>query len=201
MGTKTTIAAILVTAVCVTATADDAEWRFAGWRFRTIVERPTPYRDGRARPVEAAIDFDALLKQAGIAGQFDPASIRVVDHHGQERPSAYRAEIDAATGNQRWYVTWIDLAQPGELGTAHVYFDTQEQAIPPARYDTELLPPENALANGSFENESHGWRAEPQSLLRYGRFAHTTAARSLKIVVDEQTPDDAPPKATEPTSP
>jgi len=193
MGAKTTIAALFVTATCVTSrAADDAQWRLPAWRCRTIVERPSPYRDGRARPVEAVIDFDTLLEHARIAGQLDPASIRVVDRRGRERPCAYRAEIDVATGKPRQYVTWIDLAQPGEVGAVQIYFDTRDRGIQSAGYGAGLLPQENVLADGGFEDESGGWSAEPRSLLHYGRFAHTTGTRSLKVVVDEQTSDDTP---------
>ena len=97
---------------CSAATAaDESPWWNPGWQFRTTVARTTPWRDDAPRPVEVAVDFPLLLERAGIAGQFDPGSVRVVeragDGRGGEVPFAYRTECDARAGRQRSYLAWI----------------------------------------------------------------------------------------------
>ncbi len=176
--------------LCATASAaEKAAWWNPRWRMRTTVSRPAPYRDEAPRPVEVAIDFPLLLKKAGVEGEFDPASVRVVER-GREIPSAWRTELDARKGRQQGYVAWTAAPKPGSLGETHVYFDTKDRGIK-ARAGGGKLPPPNLLANPSFESKTAAWQMAPTALVQFGTFRHTTDRRSLKIVVDEKTPKDA----------
>jgi len=73
-----------------------------------------------------------------------------------------------------------------------VYFDTKDRGIEAARYAKRLLPVENLVTNANFADAAEGapasWGVRPAALVGLGRFAHTTGAQSLKIVVDESTP-------------
>ncbi|MBM4039698.1 MAG: LamG domain-containing protein [Planctomycetes bacterium] len=170
--------------------AEAGSWWGPQWRLRTTVVRPAPYRDGVPRPVEVAVDFPLLLKQAYVSGEFDPASVRVVER-GAEAPFALRSEVDPADGRERRYLAWVTRPKAGEVGAADIYFDARERGIKAQEPDPKLLPPENLLANGGFEDEAAGWQVASPALVRFGRFKHTTGGRSLKAVVDEATPKDA----------
>ncbi|MHB8898116.1 MAG: LamG-like jellyroll fold domain-containing protein [Thermoguttaceae bacterium] len=193
----------ILLASALSATASDAEagesggrWWNGDWRFRTTVARATPWRDDRPRPVEAAIDLELLLERAGIAGQFDPGSVRVIEPGGsgagREIPAALRSEIDAGTGLERSYVAWI--AEPGGEGADgyEIYFDTADRGLKPQSWNAELLPPENLAFNAGFEDEAEGlpagWTVRSKELVRLGEFRHTTGRRSFQVVVDENTP-------------
>ncbi|MBM4083293.1 MAG: hypothetical protein FJ272_00720, partial [Planctomycetes bacterium] len=181
--------------VCSAAMAQDAaSWWNPKWRFRTTVTRPTPHRDAAPRPVEVAVDFLRLLERAGVSGQFDPASLRVVER-GVEAPSVWRMDLDAETGRERGYLAWLSQPQIGQPTTADIYFDTKERGIPASGYSAEFLPPQNLAANPGFEDAASGlpvgWEVKPAALVQLGRFAHTSGQQSLKIVVDEKTPADA----------
>jgi len=184
--------------VCQVSGADEVRWWNPQWRMRTTVARPAPYRDARPRPVEAAVDFPLLLKRAGIPGEFDPASVRVVvpdgSGPGREVPAVCRTEFDARRGRTRTYVAWIAHPEKGGIGRAHIYFDTKDRRIPPPKYAAKQLPPENLVANSGFEQEAKGlpaaWNVTEARLVSLGRFEHTTGRRSLKVVVDEKTPQD-----------
>ena len=173
-------------------------WWNDAWRYRTTVTRPTPWRDDAPRPVEAIIDFERLLTEAGIEGAFDPASVRIVaprpDGVGGEVPFAHRSEYDCEAGRDRPYLAWTARPKKSGTGVYHIYFDTRDRAIAPPDYDAASLPPENLIANPGFENETDGlpagWTASSPEVVRLGRFAHTTGERSLKIVVDENTPKE-----------
>lgn len=192
------MAVLCVFAVCAVVTGEGTWWN-AGWRFHTTVRRPAPYRDDRPRPIEAAVDFPLLLKQAGIAGEFDPASVRVVesgpDGGPREVPCAYRTEVDGTTGAERGYVTWLAQPKTGQAGVADIYFDTKDKSIAPPRYDAAALPADNLVVNGGFEEAAGAlpaqWEINSPSLVRLDKFAHTSGEKSLKIVVDENTPKDA----------
>ncbi|MFQ6096924.1 MAG: LamG domain-containing protein, partial [Armatimonadota bacterium] len=196
MNRKVVVVTFLSLITCSTAMgAEGAAWWAPGWRFRTTVVRPTPYRDAAPRPVETVIDFPILLKAAGFKGQFDPASLRVVDvAAGEAVPFAYRTEYDARKRKAQSYITWMARPQVGTVGRYDIYFDTADRAIEAERYPPEQLPPANLLANPDFEDEADGlpagWRIEPARLAQLGRFAHTTGARSLRVHVDASTPDD-----------
>ena len=58
---------------------DAGEWWNPKWRYRTVVRRAAPSREATVHPVEVAVDFQGLLSKAGIAGEFDPNSVRVVE--------------------------------------------------------------------------------------------------------------------------
>ena len=135
-----------------------------GWRFRTTVSRGTPDREGVVRPVEVAVDFPALVEQAG---EFDPASVRVMEHGGnRELPYAWRSEFDARKGRAQRYLAWFGRAPAYDL-----YFDTKDSRRAAPHYAAEDLPTEN-LATWE-------WQASPVALVRPGR--------PLQVVVDETT--------------
>ena len=180
-------------AACSVATAAEGWWN-PGWRMRTTVSRPTPYRDERPRPVEVAVDFPLLLKKAGVAGAFDPASVRVVER-GREIPSACRTELDARKGRQQRYVVWTATPKPGSVGATHIYFDTKGRGIQAPAYPN-VLPPPNLVIYPGFEGKAASWRSAPAELIRHGRFEHTTGKKSLKIVVNEDTRAGAGREAT-----
>jgi len=179
--------------------ADEGGWWNPDWHFRTKVERSTPWRDDAPRPVEVAIDFSLLLERGGIAGQFDPGSLRVVeradDGSGREVPFACRPVFDARAGRQQSYLSWIARPKIGEVGAFDIYFGTKDQHLKARKYEADLLPPENLLANYSFEDDADGlpdgWTVMPQELIRLGRFAHTSGQQSRAVVVDEKTREDA----------
>lgn len=195
----TSVILCVLTAYPVATAADEGGWWNPGWHFRTTVARATPWRDDAPRPVEVAIDFPLLAERGGVTGQFDPGSLRVVeraeDGSGREVPFAYRAEFDARVGRQQSYLTWIARPKIGEVGAYDIYFDTRDQRLEAREYEANLLPPENLLANPGFEDEADGlpdgWTVTPKELVRLGRFAHTAGRRSLVVVVDEKTPEDA----------
>ena len=195
----TLIAASSLAVLATSAAAADAPWWNTQWRVRTTVTRATPFRDMAPRPVEVAIDFPRLLRESGIAGEFDPRSVRVVRREtkgpGTEVPSAYRSELDPTTGRQQPYVIWTAQPRSALPQTHDVYFDAKQRNIPSPDYPGDALPPQNLLVNPGFDaveaDAPVGWQAEPAALVRFGRFAHTTDAQSLNIVVDETTPPDA----------
>ncbi len=169
--------------------ADAANWWNSRWRMRTTVTRPVPYRSDAPRIVEVAVDFPLLLVRAGVSGEFDPASIRVVERN-VEVPFAYRTEFDARKRRRQAYVTWFAHPEVGKIGTADIYFDTRESGIGASDYDVSSLPPENLLKNACFEDETAGWSVTPSEVVSPGKFAHSTGKQSLKIVVDDNTPED-----------
>jgi len=183
--------------------AADSWWN-PDWQFRTTIIRSTPWRDGTPRPVEAVVDLPLLLQRADVTGEFDPASIRIVertaDGSGREIPFARRMESDARTGRHQHYLTWIARPELGAVGRYDIYFDTKDRNRQAPQCEANLLPPENLPANPGFEDEVEGlpdgWTATPKPLIRLGRFDHTTGQRSLKVVVDENTPQDVGREAT-----
>ncbi len=179
----------LLLCLLTTAAERPADWTMPGWRFRTRVERPRPFRSSAARPAEAAVDFARLLQAAGVKGEFDPASVRVTAS-GREAPSVYREEFDARRGRMRGYVAWI--ARPQDGRAVDIYFDVRGRKLPPRRYAPADLPPANLVRNPGFETwrgdaPAH-WKISPKELAAPGRFAYTTGERSLKIEVNERTP-------------
>ncbi|NQT15860.1 MAG: LamG domain-containing protein, partial [Planctomycetes bacterium] len=200
MSTSITTAILCALTACPVATvAEEGGWWNPEWHCRTTVARSTPWRDDAPRPVGVAIDFPLLLQRGDIAGQFDPGSLRVVeradDGYGREVPFACRAEFGARADGQQSYLTWIARPRNGEVGAYDVYFGTRDQHLKARKYETNLLPPENLLANHGFEDEADGlpdgWTVTPKELVRLGRFAHTTGRQSLAVVVDEKTREDA----------
>jgi len=200
MSARFSTTVVCALAACSTAMAGQGVgWWNPRWRLRTTVFRPTPYRDSAPRPVEVAVDFPLVLARAGVPGEFAPGSIRVIERGVKgpeaEVPCAYRTEFDVREGRERAYVTWTARPRIGGGGVYDIYFDTKDRGIEPAEYDAEALPRENLLVNPGFEDEAGGlpagWTA-PAALVRLERFPGTTGRRSLKIVVDENTPADAP---------
>lgn len=185
------LCALLVLSVAVSAD----NWWDGKWRYRTIVERPTPYRDGARRPVEVAADLPRLLREAGVAGEFDPASVRVVERgpEGEARvvPHVLRTEYDARRRREQSYLAWWAQARVGERGRYEIYFDTTDRGMPPAPEGE--VPPENLLINPSFEEEREGlpagWTHNGKGVVSLARFAHTTGQRSLKIEMGPDTPE------------
>ena len=201
MTVRLSIVVVLSLAICLAVTTGEgADWWDPGWRLRTTVGRATPYRSDSPRPVEIAVDFPLLLDRAGVAGRFDPGSLRVVerdgDGPGREVPFVYRTEFNARERHQRTYLAWIARAQPGKVGEFDIYFDTTDGGIKAGRYDGKLLPPENLLVNPGFEDQIDGrpaeWTLSSSALACLDKFGHTTGKRSLKIVVDQNTSKEAP---------
>jgi hypothetical protein len=170
--------------------ADD--WWNARWRMRTTVNRATPWADTTPRPVEVAVDFPLLLRQAKVAGEFDPASVRVVqpvaDGDGRQMQCVVRTEYDARARRERTYVAWIAEPTVGQTGSFDIYFDTKDRGIEAA--PTKTVPPENLLANPGFEDELAGWTLNDKGEISSASFAHTTGEHSLKIAMGSDTPED-----------
>ena len=105
---------LMLASTAVVSAAEPGDWWNPEWQFRTTVERPAPYRDEAVRPVEVAVDFARLLDKAGIGGQFDPDSLRVVQRDAagtpHEVPSVWRTEFNARLGVEQGYLSWF--AQP-----------------------------------------------------------------------------------------
>ena len=115
------VALFLLAAVAAVSAGEPGEWWNAKWRYRTTIERPTPYRDTRPRPVEAAVDFALLLNKAGVKGAFDPASVRVVERGASApTPSVVRAEHEPLTGRDRHYVAWTARPKFGGMGVTDI---------------------------------------------------------------------------------
>lgn len=178
------------------AAAAEPAWWNPDWQFRTTITRPAPYRDTAERPIEVALDFQRLLQRAGVSGEFDPASVRVIQRGtNTELPAAWRTELNAPRNRRERYLAWHASPQAGQCGAYDIYFGAKDRALPAAKYLEDRLPPENLLANPGFEDAADdlpaGWQAQPAALVRLGRFAKTSGRQSLAIVVDETTPADA----------
>ncbi len=193
-------ALISVLVVCpMAACGEPAPWWNAGWRFRTTLSNGTASRDDAFAPTEAVIDFPALLKQAGISGEFDPGSLRIIERSGKEpvreAPFAYRSEFNAAKGREEVYLSWFAHPRTRQVSSYDIYFDTKDRGVAARNYEVDLMPPENLVCNSGFEDEVDGmpvgWQIVPEALVRLDRFDHTAGRRSLKIVVDGNTPENA----------
>jgi len=190
-----------VLVVCpIPVSGEPAPWWNTGWRFRTTVTNNTPSRDDAITPTEVVVDFPMLLKRAEIAGEFDPGSLRIIEHSGKEParevPCACRSEFNAIKGRDEVYLAWFAHPQANQVSVYDIYFDTKDRGIKAADYDADLLPPTNLLSNPGFEDSTNdmpiGWQITPVKLVRLDRFEHTTGQRSLKIVVDENAAQNAP---------
>ncbi|MGD8240030.1 MAG: LamG domain-containing protein, partial [Armatimonadota bacterium] len=199
MSLKPAMVMLLALVACSMAmAADGSAWWDPRWRFRTTVVRPTPYRDALPRPVEVAVDFPLLLRRAGVGGTFDAASLRVIDPDGGDAgkpvPFAYRTEFDARAKCEQSYLVWTAEPTVGVVGRYDIYFGMEGDDLGEGAYAPGQLPPVNLVTNGSFEEGADrspaGWAVEPGELVSVGTFAHTTGKRSLRIEVDEDTPDD-----------
>ncbi|MHC4680592.1 MAG: LamG domain-containing protein [Planctomycetota bacterium] len=194
-----------VLVVCPIAVfGEPAPWWNAGWRFRTAVPNKIPSRDDVVTPTEVVIDFPMLLKRADIAGEFDPGSLRVIEHSGKgparEMPFACRSEFSAVNGRDEVYLAWFAHRQANQVSVYDIYFDTKDRGIAARNYDADLLPPVNLLSNPGFEDEVEGipigWQIAPEALVRLDRFDHTMGRRSLKIVIDGDTAENTPREVT-----
>ncbi len=191
--------ALLICALLVTVTVTEAAtpWWNAGWRFRTFVSRTEPWSrplgENGPRVIEAAPDLQALLDRAGVDGQADLASVRIVDPAtGRPVPSALRTEYDPRSRTQRQYLTWLADARVAEVGGFDVYFDTADRGLQPADYRD--LPPDELVANGGFEaldgELPAAWEITEPSVASVASCAHTSGERSLRLHVDADTPED-----------
>ncbi len=185
--------------ICSASPAGEtADWWNSQWRMRTTVSRPTPCRDDASRVAEVAIDFPLLLEQAGVKGQFDSKSLRVVCHNTQEGPRAVpfslRTEPDITGKRTQFVLAWTVRPNAGQVATYDVYFDTTDRRIEPVAVDSQSVPSDNLLRNAGFEQLAGdmpaAWTYSPSGLIGAGRFRHTSGDRSLKIVVDGDTPSD-----------
>ncbi|HUS80041.1 MAG TPA: LamG domain-containing protein, partial [Armatimonadota bacterium] len=182
--------------MCSTVMSDTGAWWNQRWRMRTTVTRPTPWRSDVPRPVEVAVDFPGLMRDARVRGQFDPGSIRVVETaaDGKSRvvSHALRTEYDARLRREQSYLAWIAEPTAGRVGRYDIYFDTTDRGIDPAPRGE--LPPENLLTNPSFEQqkdgEPTGWTWNHKGRLSLARFEHTTGRRSVLIEMDADTPEE-----------
>lgn len=183
-----------LTSCWVVLAQGDADWWNSRWRFRTSVVRPAPYPDGAARPVEVALDFPLLLQRAGVAGEFDPGSVRVVQPGAgaatAQIPCIQRTEPDPRTGRPLSYLAWITEPGPDRLGRFDVYFETTDRGISAPAYDADRLPPENLLSNPGFEEGLTGWAIEPAGVAAVGACEHTTDRQSLQVGLREWHQED-----------
>ena len=140
------------------AHTESSPWWDSRWRMRTTVTKPSPYQDGQPRVAEVVLDFPYLLKQAGVDGEFDPSSIRIIEGN-REVPFAYRKEFDARKQKEQYYLAWYAQPEAGQIGAVDIYFDTRDQGIEAPDYDAESLPPENLISNPNFEDKADGWSA------------------------------------------
>ncbi|MHC4400337.1 MAG: LamG domain-containing protein [Planctomycetota bacterium] len=202
MSQKRFVAIIVFVAPAISSIASAGEpgrWAHADLRFRTTVRRPTPYRSDAPRPVEVAVDLGKLAEGAGVDGRFQPGSARIVGRSSDGRlgdvPFAWRTEFDARAERPRAYLAWIVRPEQCPLGEYDVYFGTRSPEPSAPKHAPERLPPENLLANPGFEEMADGlptgWSVSSRALVQLGRFGHTTGERSLAVVVDDGTPDDA----------
>ena len=196
MNTEALVITLAAIATCRAAMAaeEQANWWNPKWRYRTTATRPTPCRDRRPRPVEVALDFPLLLERGG-EGTFDPDSVRVVSR-GVEVPCVYRIEHDPRRRCEQGYVTWTAHPEIGQTGAYDIYFETKGRGIRAPEYDGDVLPPANMLRNPGFEETTNGrpaqWQISQPKLVSLSRFEHTSGAKSLKITVDENTPEEVP---------
>ncbi len=185
---------LIIVAMLLAIAAEAAGgWWNDGWRFRTRVERPGPWRGNGERVIETMPDLQALLDRAGIAGEVDPQSVRVVDPMiGRQRPSAVRTEYEPRTRQLREYLTWRGEARAGERGAYHLYFDTTDRGLGAADY--RELPPADLVNNGGFERVDGDlpadWAISDEAVASVARFKHTVGERSLRLHIDADTPDD-----------
>ncbi len=192
-------AALMLCALLVCLSDVHAAWWNPGWRYRTTVTRPSPWRCDGDIPVEAALDLPLLLDRAGIEGEFDPGSVRVVapgEDGGTPVPFAMRTEWDPRRRRERAYLAWTARAREGEPGAYHVYFETVDRGIaPPPEYRGGVAP-ENLVANGGFERAEAGlpagWEVSVAELASLGRCEHTSGERSLRLHVDGDTDPELP---------
>ncbi len=184
--------------------AETSDWWNPQWRIRTTIVPPAPYPDDKPRAAEVAIDFPLLLEQAGVAGTFDPKSLRVVCRNGREAmqsvPFAYRTESGPRQDCPQHVLVWTVRPKNGRAATYDVYFDTADRRIEADEVDPRLVPPDNLLQNNGFEQLVDGrpaaWTCSPSELVDTGHFAHSAGDRSLLIRVDGDTPDGVSREAT-----
>ncbi|MEA3401460.1 MAG: LamG domain-containing protein [Armatimonadota bacterium] len=190
-----------LTSCCAVLAVGNGDWWNPRWRFRTTVTRPGPYRDDAVRPVEVAVDFPLLLQRAGVDGEFDPASVRVVERRraggpgdATQVPFVRRTELDPETRRPRSYLAWMATPREGDVGRFDIYFETRDRGIPGQQYTADRLPPANLLSNPGFEEEAGGqpagWTVEPSQVASLGTFEHSTGRQSLRITVGEYALED-----------
>jgi|LSQX01.1.fsa_nt_gb hypothetical protein len=183
--------------IVLSVSISDAAWWNPQWRYKTTVSRATPWRDAvaTARPAEVAIDLPLLLERAGVAGEFDPASVRVIDPRtGEQVPSALRTEWDPRRLREQAYLTWWATPAVGEVGSYEIYFDTTDRSISAQEYRD--LPPEDIVTNGGFEEAEGdlpaGWSVSSPTLASLDRSGRTVGERSLRLHADAATDADTP---------
>lgn len=188
-GISSTMCFTLVACSAVVAAGADG-WANRDWQYRTTVTRPAPFRDNAPRPAEAAVDFPLLLRKAGVEGEFDPGSVRIFEPDGREVPCVLRSETDVRTGREVQYVTWIARPPGNAKGSVDIYFNTRDRGTAPATYAPGDLSAENLLSNPDFEQGTDAWKVSQGKVVQLAKHANTHGDQSLKIVVDETTPED-----------
>ncbi|MFO7903262.1 MAG: LamG domain-containing protein, partial [Pirellulaceae bacterium] len=192
---RVSLGVILLVVVVVPVPAEAGDWWHADWRYRTTVTRPEPWRDVMSRVVEVAIDFPLLLERGGVEGAFDSGSLRVINPRTRESiPFARRPEFEAGQQKRRMYLSWFAEPEVGEVGRYDIYFDTRDRQLGDTQQASGTLPPANLIDNGRFAEEKNGvpasWNVTPETLVSLDEFARTTGGQSLKVAVDDQTPED-----------
>jgi len=181
-------------AVCAVCADAPVAWWNAQWRCRVAWDALAPVR-ALGRPVlEAEIDFQALLRKAGLEGEFDPATLRVIERDAmgrsmRETPFAYRRSAEP-------WLHWFSNPDNSGLCRYHIYFDTKGRGIAAPQYAARDLPPQNLLVNAGFEELDKGrpraWSLSHPACFALERFRHTTGERSLKVFVNERNETGAP---------
>jgi hypothetical protein len=194
MGCNHSLHVVAITLALSSLAAAQEPWAVPECRYRTQLTAPGPVRDSAPRVVECALDVPLLLKEGGVQGVFDPASLRLVQG-GTAIPFAYRTEYDPRLRRDVAYLAWRCRPQPGQTPTCEVYFDTQAAGVRAPAFDTTDLPEENLVPNAGFEqiegSRPAGWEVTSPALVSVGKWDKGAGERSLRVVVDENTPEDA----------
>ncbi|MBM4079572.1 MAG: hypothetical protein FJ278_07725, partial [Planctomycetes bacterium] len=119
--------------------AQSCKWWNADWRCRALVKVDAGTLERVDYPVELALNFTKLLKDANVEGAFDPQSVRVVEYAADgalvgELPSQFdpSAKFDAkqnAAGNVVWLAKGKTAAKSARF--FGVYFDVAENGPKP----------------------------------------------------------------------
>ena len=163
MGTNKIIRAIVVCLLLIVArisiaAAQAGVWWNRDWHYCLDFSVPTEEIRGKAATVY--VDFAGLMREAGIEGELDRNSVRVlqVDDFGDDRntiaPCLFEERIGPEAG---WgYITWLR----GEQSRPQIYFDTVKNGHKkPPTYDIpdQLLKYSiNLVPNPGFEHDKDG---------------------------------------------
>ncbi len=147
---------LLLTSFLAQAQSDTAWWD-ASWNYRVPLQFESGEYERIDRPVEISLNFTQQLVDVGVAGQFDPASIRVVeiDEIGQIvnadvpfqfDPDAEFENTTNASGNLIFLAQGTTPVISGR--NYHVYFDLETAAIPPALIANQISITDGVIDEG-----------------------------------------------------